>query len=463
MKTRPPGEPQRKRIEARVRRLLIDQGVSEGGRILLAVSGGADSTALLLIMSRLAKNLRWQLGVAHFDHAMRSRGVAKLERGLVCGLAGALQLPFYEARASQRLRSEGEAREVRYDFLGGIAEREGYDFVATGHTASDQAETVLLHLVRGAGLEGLAGMTARAAWPFSGRTGLTLLRPLFHLTREDTLAYCKAAQVEPVDDESNASMRYRRNRVRHKLLPVLRELNPRVDDALVRLAESAAEDSAFLRSVAADAVMGAPGGAQRLSRRILAEWPASPRRHALRIAVGALLGDAQELTQRHLRALERLVLEGKTGDGLDLPRNVGAVLRRDALELRLKAEPRVGLPAEPVGLPVPGEVEYGPIIVAAAGGRPASGEWAEVDAESVIEELCVRRRVAGDRFQPLGMAVEKKLQDFLVDAHIPRDRRDDVPLFVSRRGIVWVGGLRVAEWARPRPGKASVYLSFRPA
>jgi tRNA(Ile)-lysidine synthase len=102
-------------------------------------------------------------------------------------------------------------------------------------------------------------------------------------------------------------------------------------------------------------------------------------------------------------------------------------------------------------------------MVAASKKPPVSGTWVEVDVAAVADDLCVRRRLPGDRFQPLGMKGHKKLQDFLTDAHVPRDERDAIPLFVSQRGIVWVGGLRIAEWARPRPNEASVFLSFRPA
>jgi len=464
MTTRPPGEPQRKRIEAGVRRQLLDHRLPANRRLLLAVSGGADSTALLLILSRLAKNLRLQLGVAHFDHGLRGRRAALREQGLVGELALSLGLPFYSDSArGRRLTAEDAARRARYDFLASVAEREGYDAVATGHTASDQAETVLLHLVRGAGLDGLAGMPAHGSWPFPGHDGLVLLRPLLHLSRRETLAYCAAAQIEPIDDESNVSPRYRRNRVRHEVLPLLRQLNPRIDDALVRLSDAAAEDAAYLLSIAVEALLAASDASQRLSRRILTGWPPSPRRHALRLALASLLGDGQELTRRHLQALERLVLEGKTGDRIDLPRGVSATLRRDALELRLEPAPRAELPRQPVTLPAPGKASFGSLIVAASAKRPPSGQCAEVDAEAVAGELCVRRRLPGDRFQPLGMPVQKKLQDFLTDAHVPRDQRDAIPLFVSQRGIVWVGGLRIAEWARPRPGAATVYLSFRPA
>ena len=357
----------------------------------------------------------------------------------------------------------GTFRKFRYEFLAAVAAKEGFNAIATGHTASDQAETVLLHLVRGTGLDGLAGMSARAKWPFSGNDALTLLRPLLRLSRLETEAYCVAAGVSPVEDASNASPRYRRNRVRHELLPLLRQLNPRIEDAMVRLADAAGEDVSFLHSAAAEALLDAREGSQRLSRRVLAAWPASPRRHALRLAMTGLLGDAQEMTQRHLQGLDRLLLEGKTGDRLDLPRGVVAVLRRDVLELRLESEPRKLPPAEPVTLQLPGESRYGRFLVSASTKQPASGESAEVAADSLADGLCVRRWQPGDRFNPLGMRGQKKLQDFFTDAHVPREDRESIPLFVSPRGIVWVGGLRIAEWARPRPGESTAFLSFRPA
>jgi tRNA(Ile)-lysidine synthase len=464
MSTRPPGEPQRKRIESSVRRQLLDRGLRADERWLLAVSGGADSTALLLILSRLAKNLGLQLGVAHFDHGLRGRRASLREQGLVGELALSLGVPFHSGAATgKRLDGEDAARRARYGFLSGVAEREGYDAIVTGHTASDQAETVLLHLVRGAGLDGLAGMAPEAAWPFPGHEKLKLLRPLLHLSREETEAYCRAAGIEPIEDASNVSPKYRRNRVRHDVLPLLRELNPRIDEALVRLADTASDDVAFLREVASQALVEAPAGSRRLSRRMLVAWPSSPRRYALRLALEGLLGDGQELTQRHLRALERIVLEGKTGDHLDLPRGVSAVLRRAALELRAESGRRTEAAPEPVALEVPGKARFGALAVVASKRRPPAGEAVEVDAAAVAEGLRVRQRLPGDRFQPSGMKGHKKLQDFLTDLHVPRDERDAIPLFVSSRGIVWVGGLRVAEWARPRPDEASVYLSFRPA
>jgi tRNA(Ile)-lysidine synthase len=468
MEPRPPGEPQRKRIESQVRRFALDHGLlPPQGRLLLAVSGGPDSTALLLITARLAKNLGLKPAVAHFDHGLRGRAAAQQEAAFARSLAESLTIPFYEGSGdvrrlarTQRLSLEDAARRARYEFLASVAQREGYPAVATGHTASDQAETVLLHLVRGAGLDGLAGMAARSTWPFP-HTGLSLVRPLLTLSRQQTLAYCAAADVTPLEDESNVSRDFGRNRVRNEVLPLLRELNPRIEDALVRLAGAAAEDTSYLRSVASQALLPSEDESQRLSRGLLSEWPSSPRRHALRLAFAALAGNAQDLTQRHILALERLLLEGKTGDRLDLPRDVAAVLQRDSLQLRHAFATRA-LPDARVRLDIPGRAVFGPLAVEASFSRPAAGRYAAVDAAALGDRACVRRRQPGDRFQPLGMSEAKKLQDFLVDAHVPREERDLVPLFVTPRGIVWAGGLRIAEWAKPRPGAATVYLSYRP-
>ena len=293
-------------------------------------------------------------------------------------------------------------------------------------------------------------------------TACDSIRPLLKLARKDTVGACEDAGLTPMQDESNASPRFRRNRVRNELMPLLRELNPRVDDALVRMADSAADDYAFIQ-VSALAMMRkpSPDGAQRLVRRELLDAPSSLRRHALRIALERTAGDLQDFGERHLAALERLVLEGKTGDRLDLPREVTAELHRRNLHILIEpADVPNRLPDEPTRLTVPGFGRLGRLAVSVTHSPPPAGIWAEVDADSINGHVIVRRRLDGDRFQPLGMQSTKKLQDFLVDAHVPRGERDCIPIFECERGMVWVGGIRIAEWARPRRGKPTLFLSY---
>jgi tRNA(Ile)-lysidine synthase len=384
----------------------------------------------------------------------------------VAELCDALRLPLTTgagdvrtlARA-RKLSLEDAARRARYAFLASTALALGYSAVATGHTASDQGETVLLNIIRGAGLSGLGGMPAASKWPFAGHGGLSLLRPLLGLTRSDTLAVCSAFGLEPLEDESNASPEFRRNRVRHEVLPMLHQLNPGIEGALVRLADAARLDTALLDSLAEDLLRNPLPGVWELSRAAFANAPEALRRHALRLVLERATDDRESVTEKNIVALERMALDGKTGDGLDLPGGLRAELAAGSLRLA-PGGPLRALPDGGVSLPVPGCVRLGDIEARAGPAKPAQGTWVEVSFASASGCLAVRRRRDGDRFQPLGMAGTKKLQDFFVDERVPRALRNGVPIFESERGIVWVGGLRIAEWAKPLPGEPTLFLSY---
>jgi tRNA(Ile)-lysidine synthase len=468
-------------VERRALRYVRDQAVLRPGeRVLAAVSGGPDSTALLLILWRLAPGLDLSLTAAHFDHGLRGPSAARREQSYVEALCRRVDMPLVvgagDTRAEARARGlsrEEAARELRYAFLAEAAAGAGCTVVTTGHTADDQVETVLLHIIRGSGLAGLAGMAARGPWPLTGREGLDVGRPLLCLRREETARYCQEESLEPVADPSNVLPAFLRNRVRLELLPLLRQYNRRIDSALLRLAEAAAADLAVLEGMAVD-VLSTGGGRQAvvLSRRRLAELPEGLRRHALRLAARRLLGDLRDLHGEHVDALlAGLARPWRVGYHLDLPRglrfDVGyeeAVLALEPREAAAFRPPPSG-PAQPPSpeapLVVPGVTCWGPWLVEtelAAVGRPAEQAGAEtpsadpwqawLDADVTGEDLRVRSWRPGDRFRPLGLAGEKKLQDFFVDARIPRAQRDAVPLVCGRPGIVWVVGHRIDGRAR---------------
>ncbi len=453
-------------VVPRVRRFVSERGLwRPGDRVLAGVSGGPDSTCLLLTLAALRRSLRFELHAAYFDHQLRGKRAAERERRFVGALARALAVPLtsgagdVRAYAREHRRSiEEAARELRYRFLARAARDAGCAIVAVGHTRDDQAETVLLHVLRGSGLRGLAAMAPASAWPLASR-GETprLVRPLLALSREETEACCREAGLEPVLDPSNRSPAYLRNRIRRELLPELRRYNPRIEEALVRLADAASADVELLESLAAEAVVVSKNSA-RIDRNRLAALPDALRRHAVRLAAARLRGGTRSLSDRHVQAVLR-ASEGATGARLDLARGLRVEVRRNATVFSA-GPPAVPerLPEREVALPVPGVVSFGPWLVEVdvMGRRPArvahsDGSVAYLDADACGAKLSVRRRRPGDRFQPLGLSRPKKLQDFFVDEHVPRAERDAVPLVCAGRGIAWVAGQRPAEWAKVTP------------
>ena len=461
-------------IERRVRDFVEQRGViRQGERVLVAVSGGGDSTTMLLVLSQLAPQFEWRLTAAHFDHRLRNREDAARDLAFVSGLSQSLGLPFVHGSGdvARRARVHGEsaeqaARVLRYRFLAAGARKAGASVVVAGHTLDDQAETVLLHLIRGSGLGGLAGMRPRSAWPV-GR-GPDLARPLLTLRREEIRRYCRERGIEPREDPTNELLLATRNRVRHEVLPVLRTLNPRVDEALARFADSVTEDIGALDGLAGEVVRGAgrpKGGAFELEIDALdGLWPAI-RARALRLALSRVVGSEADVETAHLDALERLVASGP--GRVSLSRGVVAV--RDSRLLTIhRADPPASAVIPETPLVLPGATEAGGWTFEAEyevlPTRPrARGRFeAYLDAEAVSGGLRVRSRRPGDRMRPLGLGGTKKLQDVLVDAKVPERERDGVPVVEADWGIAWVVGLRVDERAATGAGGRVLRLRARP-
>ncbi len=449
-------------LRSRVRSLILEQHlITSGDRVLVGVSGGPDSTSLLLILAALRRPLAFELEAAHFDHQLRGRRAAAKELRFVSSLAERLNVPLHigsgdvKQRARSRKQSQEEAaRELRYSFLANVATKNSCTSVAVGHTMSDQAETVLLHLVRGTGLRGLAGMTPVSAWPIPTGQPLTLIRPLMSLSREQTAECCDALGLSPVDDPSNRSTVQTRSRIRHQLIPLLHSFNPRIEEALVRLASAASDDVTLLEQLASNALQPSKsGGDVRIERKRLSALPSSLQRHAVRLAFAQLIGDTRNLAERHVRS----VIEanaGPTGTQLDLPRGIQARVTRSALILSTRRSKPARLPGRAASLPVPGHVGFGQwrLKTELLTRRPRTlstvdGLLAVLDADR-CQDLRVRKWRQGDRFQPLGMQQTKKLQDFFVDAHVAREERSALPLIVVKHGIAWVATQRPAEWAK---------------
>src|SRR3990172_7829066 len=323
-----PGEatPFMKALQSRGLRFVRRHGVlNPGERALLAVSGGQDSSALLLIASRLAAELGVEVAVAHFDHRLRSRGEGRDDVEAVRTMAQGLGLPLVagsgdsRARAARRHESiEEAARNLRFAFLAREAKRLNAAVVVLGHTRDDRAETVLLHLLRGSGLDGLIGLRPRSTWPFG--EGPALARPLLAVTRAETGRYCREAGLSPREDPTNLLLEATRNRLRHELLPPLRGMNPRLDDALCRLGDAAAAAVAHLDAdaeVAWQTLATAGRRAVAFARDGFEGLSPAVRARLLRRAVRHLAGPAADVEAVHVEALEDAV--GKRRAAVALP------------------------------------------------------------------------------------------------------------------------------------------------
>jgi len=310
------------KLELKLKPAIRRLGVGESSSFVVAISGGMDSVALLdaLVRLRHQGKLPVKLVVAHLNHRLRGEEsdgdeefVRRLasEHELDC-LTEQISVAEIALREKQNL--EAVARRLRYEFLARTAETVGAAFVCTAHTLDDQAETVLMRLLRGAGAEGLAGI--QTVRPLG--QSVTLIRPLLAVTREEVVAHCDQYSLEFRHDSSNDSTFFTRNRVRHELLPLLKSFNPRAVQTLARLANLLADDEGFLQLTTTEALAEIRQG-KGLSIKRLMMLHVAIRRRVLRMWIKEVRGGLQRIEAVHLAAIERLIGAGKSGRIIELP------------------------------------------------------------------------------------------------------------------------------------------------
>jgi tRNA(Ile)-lysidine synthase len=462
-------------LSADVLRVIRAHGlVAARDRVAVAVSGGADSVALLWLLHDLAADAELPgtlAGVIHVNHGLRG-AEADRDEAFCRALAARLDLPFETTRAdvaekarAARRSLEATARDVRYAFFAEAAARLGATRVATAHTLDDQAETVLLRLLRGAGGRGLGGVRVKRG-PF--------IRPLLTCRRGDVRRYLAARGESYCEDSSNASQSVPRNRVRHRLLPVIEDIAPRGIEALARFAQLAAADEAFLESLvseeASSVVLSTENGVQ-LKRDALGHLPRAIARRMVRRALEQAQ-PAKAFSQRHVDAVLGLASDGAEGGHLDVP-GLAVNLRGAEIVIKAVVGGPEGLPLRVpefcVPLPVPGRVDLPEANVRVSAsvyegappldGGMGGGDIAVLQASALALPLTIRSRRDGDRLRPFGAAGHRKLQDLLVDRKVPRASRDSVPIVVDARGrIVWVAGITIDEACRVTAPEAGVVI-----
>jgi tRNA(Ile)-lysidine synthase len=386
-----------------------------GARLLAAVSGGPDSSALLVWLAEGG----WDVAAAHFDHALRTGSEQDAEH--VARLCRRLGVELFTGRRDQALPRgslQAAARTLRYGFLEDALRRSGRDLVLLGHTADDVVEGALIHLLRGSGLAGARGMPGRRG-PF--------LRPFLGVWRAELADFLRSMDVQSLDDPANRDVgRFLRARVRHELLPRLEQDSPGFKRRLWGATRSVARLQETLEAQA-----GALGG----ERAALRAADRAVRMEAYR----QLYGNQPALDRRHLEAMDELTLRGRTGSGLDLPRGLRFRVGRERVEVG-QARPPETPPPTLRSRPCPG-----------------CGDPSAVHLRAALA-LRLGYRSPGLRMRPVGSPGSRKLQDILTDARVPRHLRDRLPLVFAEGRLAWVPGIALDADAAAPPGEPAQHV-----
>lgn len=458
--------------------------LAPGSRVLTAVSGGPDSVALLHVLSELGREHGYGIGVAHVNHGLRGAS-ADREAAFVEALAKKQNVPYYEKRidvlAIQKKTGgclEEAGRNARYAFFHETADRYGFDRIAVGHHQDDDAEVILMNIIRGSGATGMAGIA-----PVRGR----IVRPLIHSRREEILQFLDSLHIEYAHDKSNDDTRFQRNHIRHCLMPALEYYNPRVVENLHKLGQITGLENRWIEELISpvfDAVVTHRSeGRLVIDAEKAAGHHAAVKRRMVRKAVYGVKGDLRRIGLAHIEAVTGLM--DKTGPSvrLDLPDRIrvsrsGASLIFTAEKASLRSpglSGRQSAVADYAYTVTENQAASGGIDIPETGSRivltrmaaedmdsfPA-GDAAAFDWDKLTFPLSVRNWRPGDRFTPLGMPRTRnrprtqKLADFFINNKVPAEKRGRVPIVTSGGAVVWIAGFRMDDRFRITPETKTV-------
>ena len=446
-------------------------------RVLVAVSGGPDSVALFHLLWELREELRIQLVIAHYHHELRGRD-ADMDEQLARQMAEKFKVEFIAGRAEpewwKKLKGSIEelARNMRYEFLVKSAIETKASKIALGHNADDQAESVLINLLRGSGLLGLAGMP-----PVRDR----FIRPLIEVSRKEILDYCWDRGLAFRVDRTNRDKRFLRNRIRSELIPMLKTFNPSIVSALVKTSELLREDEKILEEHSKKAFSRLakiqPGQINFSMKEFMLE-PASIRRRLVRLAIQKLKKDLRRIEALHIFEMEELMYSGKASFALDMPERIKIFKSYDQLSIKLAGAKKPSA-FEPVKLTIPADLkirlndefelalkiepsDYAQFLKSGVK-KQQRGSIFDLGAEQIFlsldnisSQLWLRAPKPGDRIQPLGMKGHKKLKEILQSLKVPRQLRPIYPLVVDDQESLWVPGFEISEKTRIAPDSKKI-------
>jgi len=430
--------------------------IQRGDKIVVGVSGGPDSAALLHMLYSHREFYGIQLVCAHLNHNFRP-GDAERDAEYVEKFCAEREIPcvveFVDVPAvvlREGLSSEQAGRRARYNLYDRILKERNFNKIAIAHNMEDQVETILMRLIRGSGAEGLVGIR-----PVRGN----IIRPLLETPRNLIEEYCTENKLNPVTDKSNFQPIYFRNKIRLNLLPYIKDYyNKSIERALLDMARILGEENDYLddvcRKVFDRLVINKAPGRLEFCRQDIEDLHTAVRRRVLRMGVEYLKGSTNNLEFVHIDKICDLMKTGQTGKRINLPRGLVAGIEYGKLFLMSERENKKSLESV-YRLIVPGSIrlyETDSVIEADIIGadmyakeRSAGNNYAFLDFDKTGRNLTVSKRKEGEKFKPFGMKGTKKVKDLFIDAKVPRDKRDCVPIVRNEHGVVWVAGHRIDE------------------
>jgi tRNA(Ile)-lysidine synthase len=426
--------------------------LEKGERVVVALSGGPDSTALLAALSAIAKEMNLTLIVAHFNHGLRGKESDADER-FSRQLAATMGWVFCSAKMNRKHHGKGVSpeeyfRRERYGFLSEVARDHGSRKIALGHNLNDQAETVLLHFLRGSGLEGLRGIQPKR--------DEKIIRPLLDVSREEILAYLNTSAIKYRQDSSNKNIKYLRNQIRAELIPYLRKkYNPNIETSLAHMAEILRNEDEFIKDQVARSLRKAfiqkDANHVVLKLNVINKLPPAIRWRLFKTVLEEFSTDKNGVSYRHVKSLDEMAQNSESGKKIILPMKIEARKEYQALILEKRESREKKLKYEYV-LRLPGSIFIKELNVAIIAKRIrkdrinfASQNTIYMDWDRIQQPLTVRNRRAGDWLHPLGMTGRQKIKKYFIDRKICRGDRDEMMLLVDGVSVIGVGKTRLDE------------------
>lgn len=453
----------------KVRKTISEQNMIKAREhIVIGVSGGHDSITLLHILNQLSIDMNFKLHIAHINHGIRG-AESDGDEAYVAQLAAKLKIPFYSKKVNMdeyakanKLSSEEAGREIRYSFFRElINEKLGSGKIAVAHNRNDQAETVLMRLMRGTGIDGLCGINY---------VNGDIIRPLLNISRGEIEEYCRVSGLNPRIDKTNFENIYARNKVRLELIPYIEQnFNPNLIDTLWRLTATVKRDAEYLNKIA-DAEykrigIGEAAECIMLNNVEFKALDTSIKYRVLRIGISKLLGSLEGISEIQLSRAVALSEKAKTGKSVNIIRGIVAKLSYDKLSLEKSEKTReisynykIGF-NQTLKLPeLKGSLRSEVLNIEDVFFEKNDKYMKYFDYDDIKEGIYVRSRLPGDKVQLNGMSGRKKLKDYYIDEKIPKGKREQIPILEIDGEIAWIIGYRLGEKAKLKPSTKRVLI-----